>query len=129
MKDFANVKCLVGVYGEERDAYIARSKIVLNLHFYESQIMEQVRISYLLNNHALVISESSSRNPFGDTIITVSYEDIVETVRDYLSRPKDCYLKAKQSFQAFRERPMVNYLKPLLANFEENARTLTRVSA
>ena len=112
---FATVKCLVGVYGEVRDAYIARSKIVLNLHFYEAQIMEQVRIAYLLNNHSLVISEDSPQNPFGDAIIAVPYADIVETVRGYLDRPKDCYLRAKQSFQAFKECSMINHLEPLLS--------------
>lgn len=112
---FANVKCLVGVYGADRDAYIARSKIILNLHYYDAQIMEQCRIAYLLNNHAFVITEDSPSNPFGDSIVSSPYDKLVETVRDYLGRPKDCYLKAKQGFQTFKQSSMIEYMRPLLA--------------
>jgi len=53
------VERLFGVYGEERDKYIARSKIVLNMHYYESKIFEHVRVSYLLANRKAVVSEIS----------------------------------------------------------------------
>lgn len=46
-----------GVYGLERDGLIARSKVVVNLHFYESQLFEIVRVSYLLANHKAVVCE------------------------------------------------------------------------
>jgi hypothetical protein len=36
-----------GVYGNERDKLIARSKILLNMHFYEAKVFEVVRVSYL----------------------------------------------------------------------------------
>lgn len=53
------LKILEGVYGKERDEWIARSKAVLNLHAYERPLFEAVRISYLLSNRCAVISESS----------------------------------------------------------------------
>ena len=53
------MKCLFNVYGEERDDYISRSKVVLNLHYYDAQILEIARISYLLNNKIAVVSEYS----------------------------------------------------------------------
>ena len=40
-----NVQAVFGVYGTERDALIARAKVVLNLHYYESSIFEMVRVS------------------------------------------------------------------------------------
>lgn len=46
-----------GLYGAERDALIARSKLVLNMHYYESQIFEIVRVSYLLANRVAVVAE------------------------------------------------------------------------
>lgn len=49
-----------GVYGAERDALIARSKIVLNLHLYTPRLFEIVRVSYLLANRKCVVSESSA---------------------------------------------------------------------
>ena len=39
-----NVKVLFGIYGAQRDEYISRSKIVLNIHFYNSQLFEIVRV-------------------------------------------------------------------------------------
>jgi hypothetical protein len=57
------VQKLFGSYGVERDAWIARSKIVLNLHAYPSTTFEVVRCSYLWANRKCIISESSSEIP------------------------------------------------------------------
>jgi len=46
-----------GVYGPARDALIRRSKVVLNMHFYEPGAFEIVRVSYLLANRRAVVSE------------------------------------------------------------------------
>jgi hypothetical protein len=111
---FANVKCLISVYGQERDAYIARSKIVVNLHYYEAQIMEQVRLSYLLNNHAFVISESSPRDVYEGAVVTADYADLAATIRHYLDRPQERHQKAKEGFQFLKARPMTEYLRAIL---------------
>jgi len=52
------IKQLFGVYGHERDILIGQSRAVLNLHFYDSQILEQIRIFYPLINQIPVISEN-----------------------------------------------------------------------
>lgn len=52
-----DVMAVFGVYGAERDALIARSKVVLNLHFYELGVFEVVRVAYLLANRKAVVSE------------------------------------------------------------------------
>jgi hypothetical protein len=44
------VKILFGVYGQERDREMARAKVVLNLHQFALPQLEQIRISFLLNN-------------------------------------------------------------------------------
>jgi hypothetical protein len=51
------VEVLVGKFGAERDAAIARAKVVLNVHFYRSKIFELVRVSYLLANRKAVVAE------------------------------------------------------------------------
>jgi len=51
------VKAVFGVYGQTRDDLIARAKVVLNLHYYETRIFEIVRVSYLLANRKAVVSE------------------------------------------------------------------------
>lgn len=108
------VKTLFGVYGSERDSWIARSKVVLNLHYYPSQIMEQVRISYLLNNGCFVISEESPSNPFGDGIVTAPYGKLVDCCRQYLGDPVGRHGVAQRGFESFKKRPMTGYLAPLV---------------
>ena len=51
------LRTLFGDYGEARDRWIARSRVVLNIHFYDMKVAEQVRLSYLLNNECFVLSE------------------------------------------------------------------------
>lgn len=52
-----NVRTEFGVYGPERDALISRAKVVLNLHFYSSEIFEIVRVFYLMTNSKAVVAE------------------------------------------------------------------------
>lgn len=58
------VEAPFGVYGLERDKLIARSKIVLNLHFYPGAVFEIVRVSHLLANRKCVVSEDGGCDPF-----------------------------------------------------------------
>ena len=60
------VKVLQGVYGAERDKYIARSKVVLNMHLYEARIFEVARVSYLLANAKAVVSECGEHTEIED---------------------------------------------------------------
>ncbi|MEO8755016.1 MAG: hypothetical protein ABI624_20320 [Casimicrobiaceae bacterium] len=46
-----------GVFGEERDKLIARSKVVLNMHQFDAQIFEVVRVFYLMTNAKAVVTE------------------------------------------------------------------------
>jgi hypothetical protein len=78
------VAVLFGKYGCVRDAYIGRAKVVLNVHQFETLHLEQLRISYLLNNKRFVISERSSENPFGNGVIFCHYKDIVAQCKRYL---------------------------------------------
>ena len=48
---------LVGIYGRERDAAIARAKVVLSMHQHPARFLETVRISYLLANRKAVVAE------------------------------------------------------------------------
>jgi hypothetical protein len=83
----ASVKTLFGVYGKERDEYIARAKILLNIHYYSTKIFEAVRVSYLLNNRCCVISEESSVYPYpGVNIPLVPYDSLVDACLDVLDK-------------------------------------------
>lgn len=58
-----NVVRAFNVYGEERDAIIARAKVVINLHYYERGVFEIFRCSHLFANRKCVVNEAGGRDP------------------------------------------------------------------
>ena len=89
LKDGYNVQVAYGVYGAERDALIRRAKLVLNIHYYNSHILEAVRVSYLMANSKAVVSECAENTEiyphYRDGICLVPYEKLVESCKDLLS--------------------------------------------
>lgn len=116
LSEHAKVKVLLGVFGRERDEWIARSKIVLNMHYYPTRILETVRVSYLLNNRAFVICEDSADNPFaGVDLVTAPYERLIDTCREYLARPAAMSERRERNYHEFRELyPMTELLRGVL---------------
>ncbi len=106
-------KVLFGVYGEERDALISRSKIVLNVHHYSSKVFEAVRISYLLNNCVFVVSERSPFYPYPRVELPlVAYEELVPTCLYYLSHPELRQEAVRRIHESFRQNyPMTELLR------------------
>ncbi len=112
-----------GEYGAARDARIARSKVVLNIHFYDDRIHELVRTSYLLANRKCVVSECEEDTEIDDDIraalVAVPYDRLVETcvalVRDE-SRRKACETKG---FELFAQRDQVALLAALLPTLSQ----------
>ncbi len=99
------VHYVYGVYGTERDQLIARSKVVLNVHFYPTKIFEIIRVSYLLANRKAVVSEFSPDTEIipelRDAIALAGYEHLVETCRSLvydIPRREDL---ARRGFECF----------------------------
>lgn len=83
------VEVVSGIYGDHRDGLIARSKIVLNVHYYESKIFEIVRVSYLLANRVFVVSESGddrSEDFFERGLVFSNYENLVRVCERSLAQ-------------------------------------------
>lgn len=84
-----------GLYGEERDALLRKARAVLNLHFYESQIFQQIRSFYALSNGMPVISEN-----YPETSAPSLYKDVLFTPG---SRPfEDFVAELLSSSETFR---------------------------
>jgi len=77
------VEKVFGVYGEARDRLIARSKVVLNLHYYEAKVFEVVRVSYLLGNRRCVVSERGAardeEREFEQAVAFAGYGELADT--------------------------------------------------
>ena len=97
-----------GVYGKDRDDLIARAKIVLNIHFYESKVFEIVRVSYLLANAKAVVTEASAdaemEAGLSDAVLSLPYEQLVEGCRSLLQNDAERQALATRGFQWFAKR-------------------------
>ncbi len=116
------VHSVFGVYGAERDALIARAKIVLNLHAYATEVFEVVRVSYLLTNAKAVVSEASP--DIGDLsqgVAVFAYEDLVAGCVALLgddAMRRELELRGES---VFARRSQAELLRPVLAGLSEPA--------
>ena len=108
------VKASFGIYGARRDHFIARSKIVLNLRSGPTSIMEQPRVSYLLNNGQFVVTEDAADNPYDDAVVAVPYDSVVDCCLRYLADDDGRKRMAERGYSFLAERPMVEYLRRVL---------------
>lgn len=116
------VTILKGVFGEERDAWIARSKLVLNLRQMPGGLVETPRISYLLANRKAVVSESDNPeemdNDFSGGIAVAGLAGIPGLCRMLLDDAASRESLAAQGFAAITapERRMTALLERALAS-------------
>jgi hypothetical protein len=71
-------------FGRARDEFIARAKVVLNMHFYDKpHLFEWPRVSYLLTNRKCVVSETSEDDPpaLEGGLCVVPYAALAEACR------------------------------------------------
>jgi hypothetical protein len=107
------VQPLFGVYGAERDAWIARSRVVLNVHFYQAQILEQVRLSYLLSNGCFVVTERSP-DAMAEAAVSARYDELPETCLRYLNDANARRDEAARGLLWMQQRPMAQLLQGVL---------------
>jgi len=115
----ARVESVFGVYGKERDRLIARSRMVLNVHFFEAKVFEIVRVSYLLANGRAVVCERGAspeeEAPFEEGVAFADHAHLARTCLDLLQSPAECARLAGAGRQIMESRPAASYLRPALA--------------
>ena len=114
LRDRCALVNLFGIYGEQRDAWIARSKVILNMHFYDAGVAEQPRVSYLLNNRRCIVSETSKADPFAPLCRTVPYENLVEACLDLIRDPAARETLKSTAWEEFSQQPMTTNLEKIL---------------
>jgi hypothetical protein len=111
------VQSLFGIYGEDRNKWIARSKTVLNAHFYPNPIWEVFRVSYLLANKKCVVTEDSGVDENLEYLARtacsyVPYDKIAETC---VSRSQGNWKEVGQNgFSVFSKQDQVDFVKKAL---------------
>lgn len=106
---------IFGIYGKELDACIGSAKIILNCHYYNTQLFEIVRCSYLLANKKFILSEPGLdlelEEPFKKGIGFHKKEEMPEAVAFYLENPRVMAGIANKGFDIFSEMKQIEYLK------------------
>lgn len=115
-----NVQSLFDVYGTERDNFISRAKLVLNLHYYESNVFEQARVSYLLANSKAVVAELTPNTNLDDglehAVAWAPYEKLVETCCELVRSAQIRERLEKDGFRYISARSTIEYLSSAISN-------------
>ncbi|MDR3298437.1 MAG: methyltransferase domain-containing protein [Candidatus Accumulibacter sp.] len=102
------VEFLHGVYREERDLYIARSKVILNLHYHDANIFEIVRVSWLLANEKAVVAEcgdpTALEADIREAIRAVPYDRLVETCMELVANAEERNKLSRNGLEIFSRR-------------------------
>lgn len=113
------IETAIGVYGEARDALIERSKLILNVHFYEAKVLESVRLSYLLANRCAVLSEHGcdplEDDAFADGVAFADYQHLAQRARALIDAPDERKRLALRGFEIMCARLTSEYLRAALA--------------
>lgn len=113
-----NVVHVFGVYGKERDALIARAKVVLNMHFFEAKVFEVVRVSYLLANRKAVVAECDPGTILYDglehAVRTARHDELVDACVELVADAGQRAALAQRGLDWMRAHPLARSVAPLL---------------
>lgn len=114
-----NVVRLFGVYGAERDAFIARSKVVINLHYYPNGVFEIFRCSHLFANRKCVVNEAGGRDRGLEELAKrcTAYtlrDQFVERCRELVASPHKRAIIADQAYEEFKKVDLIEGVRKAL---------------
>lgn len=89
------------LFGEEREQFISRSKIVLNTHFWPESSLETHRIEYLMARGKCVVSENSMDEEldieYSEAVNFCHYEKMVKTISCLFNNPEEIEKSGKKA--------------------------------
>lgn len=113
-------------YGRQRDFAIARSRLVLNIHFYRPAILEIARLGYLWANHVPVLSEREPDDEvppgFENACLFVGGAHLADAAESLLARPKLLDDAAERGFEGYRRMDLGERLREIFGPASPAAR-------
>lgn len=107
---YFKVKIVNNSFGENIWEYIKKSKIVLNIHYYENALLETTRIYECLSNDALIISEKSSDfNTYTDLENIVDFveidniQEMIDRINFWLNESTE-FIERKKLIKSYNQR-------------------------
>jgi hypothetical protein len=123
------VKWLSGILGASRDAWIARSKVVLNIHYWDAKIFEIARVSYLLANRRAVVSERGAdpalENELACGVAFADYDELVDRCVELVGDERARRELAERGYQAFSARDQAAIVQRALSGLEDVTHQIT----
>lgn len=107
-----------GIYGAERDALVARARVVLNVHYYEESRLEVPRCLYLMANGRFILSETSpdaGETGLATGIAFAPYDGLEAACAHYLEHPAERASVAAAGRNLLRARQQSALLAPAVA--------------
>jgi len=99
-----------GAFGEGLDQLIARSKVILNVHFYDPGLFESVRVLPLVHRGVCVLGEQSRDNEGMDICLTVPYADLAKTAQLLVDNDNYIVHRASDHVRLRRRQPLSEML-------------------
>jgi len=100
------VGAVTGLYGADRDQHIANARCVLNTHFYDSRVFQQIRCFYPLTSGIPVVSENfataDAPDFYRECILTPGDEGFDDFVCALLADERRFDAEAERTVAAFR---------------------------
>jgi SAM-dependent methyltransferase/tetratricopeptide (TPR) repeat protein len=113
------VEAVFRVFGAQLEQLIARSKVVINIHFYDNGRLEMIRLFDLLANGRAVVSEVNPGElvdaDLADAFIAAPYERLVEVTEALVRDPDRRRNVANAGFRVFSHRNPNTILREALA--------------
>ena len=109
---------LMNTYGEARDAYIARSKMVLNIHDADEAVFEVARAVQVLSNHRLLVSEHEGDDSVADLregFVVGRSDELGAICRALLDDDARRAAIARRGFELFSQRDFAATVRDALA--------------
>ncbi|MBY6266395.1 hypothetical protein EI613_31525 (plasmid) [Azospirillum sp. 412522] len=103
-------------FGERLDGWIARARVVLNMHFYDTRIVEIVRLAPLLANGRAVVAEvdpdSEIDDDLRDAVAAAPYEALVERCLQLVADGEERRRLGQRAAARFAARDAADGLRP-----------------
>lgn len=108
--------------GKERDELLARSKVVLNMHFFDvARVFEIARVSYLLANRKAVVSEIAPMTDIDDdiraSVLGGSIDQLPQLCWELVNDDARRHAIERKGFELFSQRHAAAVMKPAIDRY------------
>lgn len=117
----ANVFYVFKTTNEERDKLISRSKVLINIHYYEAKILPSLRIVPILANKGFVLNETGRDeyldDQYNDMIAWADYDSLADAAMEFIGDADSRDSIRLRGHELIKSRPYIDNLKSSLAHF------------